>query len=499
MVPTDGSMLPLRATLPYAAPTPLSPRLLASWRRSEDYGVDLQQVDPVWAGTRSDDSLFVECGAEVLTGLHQTLANEPISLMLTDADGLVLNRLSGDTSLLRALDRVHLAPGFAFSERDAGTNGLGLALADRVPTLVRAEEHYSASLCTYTCAAVPVLDPHSGRLEGCVNITTWAKSSSDLLLALAQSAAGNTSALMLARSQGRSAKPQPRGGVFRVQNARLEPGVGTLREMSSVWSDALALATRAFDEGKVVAALGERGSGRATLLAQALRRSRPHDRILSAASPAPADVDAWLSLWTPELGKDHTAVIVEGVDVLPAWGAQALHDRATAARTAMPTRPDGSVPALPWAVTAEHFDDIPQPLRALVDTVVEVAPLRERPTDVLPLARYAAHNTRAREVAFTPAAEHALTGHAWPGNIDELFQVVHDAALRADTIDVRHLPAEVLGGPTTRLTRIEAFERDEILRCLGRPDSTMKDAAQELGMSRATLYRKIAQYGLSRR
>ena len=85
------------------------------------------------------DSLFYECGAQVLADLHRTLADEPVSLMLTDADGLVLNRLSGDPCLLRALDAVHLAPGFAYAERDAGTNGLGLALADRVPTLVRAE------------------------------------------------------------------------------------------------------------------------------------------------------------------------------------------------------------------------------------------------------------------------------------------------------------------------------------------------------------------------
>ncbi|MFH4146832.1 siderophore-interacting protein, partial [Acinetobacter baumannii] len=82
------------------------------------------------------------------TSLHQTLANEPLSLMLTDANGLVLNRFSGDTSLLRALDKVHLAPGFAFSEREAGTSGLGMALADRTPSLVRAEEHFSASLRT---------------------------------------------------------------------------------------------------------------------------------------------------------------------------------------------------------------------------------------------------------------------------------------------------------------------------------------------------------------
>lgn len=142
-----------------------SRRLLASWQRSEEYGVSAEVVDPVWAGSVDGDSLFYQCGQEVLTGLHQTLANEPLSLMLTDADGLVLNRFSGDTSLLRALDKVHLAPGFAFSEREAGTTGLGLALADRTPSLVRAEEHYSASLRTYTCAAVPVLDPLTGSLR----------------------------------------------------------------------------------------------------------------------------------------------------------------------------------------------------------------------------------------------------------------------------------------------------------------------------------------------
>ena len=69
--------------------------------------------------------------------------NEPICLMLTDADGLVLNRLCGDSAISASLDAVHLAPGFGYAERTAGTNGLGLALADRVPTVVRAEEHYS--------------------------------------------------------------------------------------------------------------------------------------------------------------------------------------------------------------------------------------------------------------------------------------------------------------------------------------------------------------------
>jgi hypothetical protein len=471
-----------------------SRRLLASWQRSEEYGVSAEEVDPVWAGTVASDSLFYQCGQEVLTGLYQTLANEPLSLMLTDADGLVLNRFSGDTTLLRALDKVHLAPGFAFSEREAGTTGLGLALADRTPSLVRAEEHYSASLRTYTCAAVPVLDPLTGRLEGSVNITTWSRSSPELLLALAQSAASTMSALMLAKSGGRQPKPGPRGGVFRVQRGRLEPGSGTLRGMSRPWTEALDAAAAALVSGKVVAAVGEPGTGRATLLGQAIRQAHPGSRILCAAVPAPQDVEAWLSLWTPELSKPHTAVIVENTDFLPAWAAQELSARAVSSRD---PGVGGHPAAVTWAVTAEDLTAIPAQLAALVETVVPVPALRDRNADVMPLARYAARQARLREVDFTPAAEQALTTYGWPGNVDELFSMVQDAALRTETIDVRHLPAALLGRSGPRLTRIEAVERDEIARCLSRPGTTVAAAAAELGISRATIYRRMARMGIT--
>jgi hypothetical protein len=476
-----------------AGPEPVPQRVLASWQRSEDYGVSLETVDPVFAGTYDRESLFFECGKEVLTALHATLVNEPVSLMLTDADGLVLNRLSGDTSLLRALDAVHLAPGFAFSEREVGTNGLGLALADRVPTVVHAEQHYTASLAGYTCAAVPVLDPVTGRLEGSVNITTWSRSSSDLLLALAQSAAGNTTALMLARSRGRSPRPQPRGEVFRVGAGRPAPGSGSLSSLSDAWTRALDEAAQGLGSGSVVVAVGEPGSGRATLTAQAQRRIHPRDRILSASAPDPQDVEAWLSLWTPELGKAHTGVVVCDVDALPLWGAQRLReiiDLELARRRAEP-------PPLSLAFTAQDFRDIPDALVPVVDTVVQVPPLRERPDDVLPLAEHLARRARGRDVSFTRAAERALRDFAWPGNVDQLAGTVRAAALRTDTIDVRHLPAEVFSrGGGHRLTRIETVEAEEIVRALTRPGATVRDAAQELGMSRATVYRKLAQYDL---
>ena len=49
---------------------------------------------------------------------------------------------------------------------------------------------------------------------------------------------------------------------------------------------------------------------------------------------------------------------------------------------------------------------------------------------------------------------------------------------------------------SAHLPRIRAFEREEMVRVLTRPGVTIENAARELGMSRATIYRKLAQYGI---
>jgi transcriptional regulator of acetoin/glycerol metabolism len=460
---------------------PVSSRLTASWRRSAGYGVSLDSVNPVFTGQVDDGSLFFECGQAVLQGLHTTLAEEPVSLMLTDSAGLVLSRMCNDTTLLRALDRVYLAPGFAFSEREAGTNGLGLALADRTPSLVRADEHYCTGLWGYTCAAVPVADPATGRLLGSVNLTTWSRQADNLLLALAQMAAGNTAALMHARSRGARPRPAPRGEVFRVAPA--EPDAPS-PALSAAWCGPLDTVVAALQAGRGVAVVGEPGVGKATLLAAAHHRVRPHDRLLTARPPAPGDAESWLALWTPELGKESTSVVVGRVDALSSWAAAELAvilDRA--GRRA-------------FALTAEDPAAIPAPLQQLVDEVVEVPALRYRPDDVLPLARWFARRVRGRDVRFSQDAARALSTYHWPGNATQLQRVVREGVIRGDVVDTRHLAAEVFSGATRRLTRIETIERDEIVRCLVEPGVTVNQAAAELGMSRATIYRKIAQYGI---
>ncbi|MGX9875810.1 helix-turn-helix domain-containing protein [Streptomyces cellulosae] len=472
----------------------LTPRLQASWQRSRRYGLTPEDLRPDFTGTVDTESLLYECGHEVLRGLKDTLADEPVGMTLTNSDGLVLFRLCGDSSVSRSLDRVNLAPGFFFSESNAGTNGMGLALADRAPSLVRAEEHYCTLLRQYTCAAVPVLDPVTGELAGSVNLTTWSDRSSKLLLALAQAAAGNTAALMLARTTGRKPRPAPRGEVFQVFAHRA--GTGSRSPLLSArWTDAVAEARTALAEGRLLAVVGEPGTGKSTLAALARRQVRSRERILCARPPLPDDITPWMEIWAPELTKTHTCVIIAGVHTLPAWAAEDLAGLLSG--RAYGDTADPHPHPHPAVITAEDYASIPQALRSLVGAVVEAPTLRSRPDDILPLADHFARAFRGRPVTYSPAAAQALTTYHWPENSRQLRRTVCDAASRTDVVDLRHLPGEVFVGTPRRLSRIQALEREEIIRCLTEPATTVAQAADALGMSRATIYRKIAQYDIT--
>jgi hypothetical protein len=482
-----------------AAPEPLpdpapaargaAPRVRASWRRSQGYGVPPDEVVPVFSGSPDTGSLLFECAHRVLTDLQSTIANEPVSLMVADSAGFVLARLGDDASIHRALDRVHLAPGFSYSERNAGTNGLGLSLADRTPSLVRATDHWCTDLRGYTCAAAPVLEPATGELAGSINLTTWSDSSSELLLGLAQTAASATTALMAVRSGGRTVpRPAPRGEVFRVIGGSLAPDDGDPC-VSAGWHSAVDAAGAAVAAGRVAVVVGEPGAGKATLAALARRRLPGRQRLLHARAPEAGDVAPWLDLWTPELRDEDTCVIVSGLHLLPAWAAGELAQvLATVHRAGRPQ---------PFVLTAPDYAALPDPLARLADAVVEVPPLRARADDVLPLAAWAARQERHRPVSFTARAARALAGYGWPGNVAQLRRVVREAVARADVVDVHHLAPEVLDGGTRPLSRLERLERDEIVRCLTEPGTTMTRVAEELGIGRATLYRKIAQYKIA--
>jgi len=84
------------------------------------------------------------------------------------------------------------------------------------------------------------------------------------------------------------------------------------------------------------------------------------------------------------------------------------------------------------AVTAGRFrEDLYYRLKV---ASLEISPLRERPDDILPLARHFlalyAQRLGIKNPTFNPSAETSLvTGHTWPGNIRELENVIHHALL----------------------------------------------------------------------
>jgi NtrC-family two-component system response regulator AlgB len=134
-----------------------------------------------------------------------------------------------------------------------------------------------------------------------------------------------------------------------------------------------------------------------------------------------------------------------------------------------------------------------------------VPPLRQRPEDILPLAKaFCAHFGRLNHKAtlgFTLEAEQALTRHPWPGNIRELRNAVERAVIlgNAQQIGLHDLPEAI--APKTEqpaigdLVPLSAVDELHIRRVMARTPS-LQEAARVLGIDQATLWRRRKTYGI---
>ena len=91
-----------------------------------------------------------------------------------------------------------------------------------------------------------------------------------------------------------------------------------------------------------------------------------------------------------------------------------------------------------------------------------------------------------------------LMRSAWPGNIEQVQQMVQHvvAHRRAGLIQPKDLPPEVQAVSRRVLSQLESIERDAIVNSLTYARGNKLSAARSLGMSRATIYRKIREYGI---
>ena len=136
---------------------------------------------------------------------------------------------------------------------------------------------------------------------------------------------------------------------------------------------------------------------------------------------------------------------------------------------------------------------------------IRLPPLRERREDIPLLAasflsRHAKHYRKSID-AFAPEAMRALLGFGWPGNVRELDHAVERAVLMAtgDTIEERDLAlrsARDLGQSVLETMNLDEVERLLVKKTLERHEGNVSRAAEDLGISRAALYRRIEKHGL---
>ncbi|MGH3390617.1 MAG: helix-turn-helix domain-containing protein, partial [Actinomadura sp.] len=228
---------------------------------------------------------------------------------------------------------------------------------------------------------------------------------------------------------------------------------------------------------------GERGTGKTTLARRLHDQGIPYT-VLDAAAACGTRPGNWLGRLDAALAG---TVVLQHLDAL---------DPALAARTAsLPVSPQVRLVA-----TAAHRTVSAGPLAALVErfpVVLDVPPVRERTADIPALVTELIEELRPRppRPRCTAEALAALAAHEWPGNIRQLRQVVTTALVRSMSCDITldDLPGEYAG---RHLTKLERAERAALLTALRDAAWDREAAARDLGISRATIYRKLKRFGI---
>lgn len=559
--------------------------ILASWRRSRDLKVAADRIEQTYSADLDTDTALARTAEPVLRALREQLDGQPMSILLTDPSGLVLNRQTGDGGLDRYLDRVLLAPGFRYSEACVGTNGIGTALEVGGPTYVFGHEHYAENLERLACAGVPIRHPLSGRTVGAIDLTCWVKDAGPLLMTLAKTTAeqirqalvvgagaaqmellteylrtcrrlpgivfavGGDSVIVndharsvldpvdqaallalagearaddhrwtllvelpsggRARMYGQPVNPGPRspGAVVHVRLLKANPPHRVGHEppprmplpgivgSAPSWLRACDEVESASSAGQWLAVVGEPGVGKQALLRAVQLRRQPVRRLVVLDGALAHGNPQWSATARQALSEDGNSVVIAHLDALD--GAR-LRDLSTAL---VQSAAEPRTCPLWVAVTLARTDvgpDLTRVLR-LVPRTVEVPPLRLHLEDLEPLVTFfLGRLVQSDQLTCSPEAMKVLMRGSWPGNIGQLLEMLRDLVQhrRTGTIVPDDLPAAVRTVSRRRLTVLESLERDAVVQSLIDSHGDKTRAAASLGVSRATIYRKIHDYGI---
>ncbi|MFC0708928.1 sigma-54-dependent Fis family transcriptional regulator [Azorhizophilus paspali] len=112
----------------------------------------------------------LEIASGEMNNLHLQLAGSAHAVLLSDAHGVILNRVSAAAEQ-SIFEHAGLWLGADWSEAREGTNGIGTCLVERQPLTIQQEEHFRSCHTGLTCSASPVFDPH-GELLAVLDVST---------------------------------------------------------------------------------------------------------------------------------------------------------------------------------------------------------------------------------------------------------------------------------------------------------------------------------------
>jgi transcriptional regulator of acetoin/glycerol metabolism len=221
------------------------PEIAASWRRSaaSRLGSALPAAPLDQAALRGFDhsgparQQFMAASTRLADNLVAELEDAVAAVVVCDDFGVVLYR-AGRPEVLRRTDDVNLIPGGVWSERMAGTNGIGLALELGSSAHVYAAEHYIEALHGFSCTAAIVRHPVTREALGVLGLATDTSVSATFARPLIVRAARDVERLLENQVFGRerelleyylrsrAGRPAPfltvdRAGHTVIQNARM--------------------------------------------------------------------------------------------------------------------------------------------------------------------------------------------------------------------------------------------------------------------------------------
>jgi sigma-54 dependent transcriptional regulator, acetoin dehydrogenase operon transcriptional activator AcoR len=252
-----------------------------------------------------------------------------------------------------------------------------------------------------------------------------------------------------------------------------------------------------YGRGEWLVLSGERGVGKLALAKGVHQRRKPTGRlhVLDATESTSA---GWLAQARREIREDPAeALVIRHADLLTGPAIDGLSTILLEARS----HSDTSVGwvALTLCRDAESRPELAE-LLGLFPRIVQVPPLRHHIEDLRQLVPFFLSKLAGSgALNCAPDAMQLLMRSNWLGNAEQLYRVLRQVAQhrrRTGAIHSGDLPAEYRTITRRKLNQLESMERDAIVQSLQDADGNKLRAAKFLGMSRATIYRKIHEYGI---